>query len=334
MGAHPADHVEHGAGLVVGAGGTGAAEGLLAHHSAGALVVDVEVALRMEQGLLHHHDGFAVLGEDGAGQGVGRGFVADLQGLFQLVVRIDVHGDDGPEDLLDHGLIVRLLADDNGGLHEPALGIVAVAADHDLAVGAGLGAVNIALAAIEGGLVDDGTQEGVEILHVAHLDFLHHFLHRSQDIRPDALGNEGSGAGRALLALELEGAADDGSRQRPHKGGLMGKDEVLAAGLAHDARIVAVGGDVLADLLPDALENLGGAGEMEAGQLLPGDHVFRHIRAAAGHKVDDARGQTAVHQKLHEIVIGKHRRAGGLPDRHVADDGRGHGEVAADGGSI
>ena len=40
----PAQQVEHRTGLVVGAGGAGPPEGLLADHSAGGLVVDVEVA--------------------------------------------------------------------------------------------------------------------------------------------------------------------------------------------------------------------------------------------------------------------------------------------------
>src|SRR5580704_3111757 len=43
-GGDPADQVEHRAGLVVGAAGPGAAEGLLADDGAGGLVVDVEVA--------------------------------------------------------------------------------------------------------------------------------------------------------------------------------------------------------------------------------------------------------------------------------------------------
>ena len=46
------------------------AEGLLSHNRAGALVVDVEVAGGVAQGLLHLHDGLPVLGEDGAGRGV------------------------------------------------------------------------------------------------------------------------------------------------------------------------------------------------------------------------------------------------------------------------
>ena len=48
----PAHQVLRGAGLVVGAGGAAAAEGLLADDGAGRLVVDVEVAGRVAE-LLH-----------------------------------------------------------------------------------------------------------------------------------------------------------------------------------------------------------------------------------------------------------------------------------------
>ena len=45
----PAQQVDRGAGLVVGAGGAGAAERLLADHGTGGLVVDVEVARGVPQ---------------------------------------------------------------------------------------------------------------------------------------------------------------------------------------------------------------------------------------------------------------------------------------------
>ena len=44
-------------------------------------------------------------------------------------------------------------------------------------------------------------------------------------------------------------------------------DEVLAAGFADQARIGAVAADVLADLLPHAVEDGGAAGEVDAGEL-------------------------------------------------------------------
>ena len=45
--AYPADQVEVTAGLVVGAAAACAAEGLLAYHRAGGLIVDVEVTSRV-----------------------------------------------------------------------------------------------------------------------------------------------------------------------------------------------------------------------------------------------------------------------------------------------
>ena len=114
----------------------------------------------------------------------------------------------------------------------------------------------------------------------------------------------------------------------------MGEDEVLAAGLAHDAGIVAVGGDILADLLPDALEDFGGASEVEAGQFPAGEDVLGHIGTVAGHEVDDARRKSAVHEQLHVVIVRKHRRAGGLPERHITHDGRSCGQIPADGGEV
>src|SRR5690606_25476252 len=72
-GADPAGQIEDRTGLVVGAGGAGAAERLLADHRAGGLVVDVEVARREAQPLRRVGDGPAVPGDDRAGQRVGAG---------------------------------------------------------------------------------------------------------------------------------------------------------------------------------------------------------------------------------------------------------------------
>src|SRR5262245_61826716 len=71
-GGDPADQVPEAAGLVVGAGGAGAAEGLLADDGAGGLVVDVEVAGGVAEAGLGGVDGGAVAREHSAGQGVGR----------------------------------------------------------------------------------------------------------------------------------------------------------------------------------------------------------------------------------------------------------------------
>ena len=68
----PAQQVDRGAGLVVGAAGPAAAERLLADDRAGRLVVDVEVAGREPQLLLRPGDRAPVPGDDRAGQRVRR----------------------------------------------------------------------------------------------------------------------------------------------------------------------------------------------------------------------------------------------------------------------
>ena len=45
-------------------------------------------------------------------------------------------------------------------------------------------------------------------------------------------------------ALQLEGAAKEGDRERAHLGRGVSEDEVLTAGLTHEARVLVVVGDV------------------------------------------------------------------------------------------
>src|SRR5207253_7093476 len=88
---------------------------------------------------------------------------------------------------------------------------------------------------------------------------------------PRVGGDVEAGGRRALLPLVLEGAADDRRRDGLDVRGGVGDDEVLAAGLADDARVVAVPTDVLPDRLPDALEDGRRAGEVDAGELRAGE---------------------------------------------------------------
>src|SRR5207244_11580381 len=71
--ADPADQVPHRTGLVVGAGRPGPAEGLLPDHRSSRLVVHVEVASRVAEGILGLEHRLPVLGEDGAREAVRRG---------------------------------------------------------------------------------------------------------------------------------------------------------------------------------------------------------------------------------------------------------------------
>ena len=89
----------------------------------------------------------------------------------------------------------------------------------------------------------------------------------SLDLGVEALGDVGARGGRALLALELEGAAQQRHGQGLRLGAGMREDEVLAAGLAHQARIALVPLDVGAHGLPHPLEDRGRAREMHPGQI-------------------------------------------------------------------
>ena len=109
------------------------------------------------------------------------------------------------------------------------------------------------------------------------------------DLRDEALAELGPEVrrrvhprgGRALLPLVLEGAADDRRRQLVDVGGRVRDDEVLAAGLADDARVVAVLGDVRADRLPHRLEDRGRAGEVDAGEIGARERGVADLRAAS-----------------------------------------------------
>ncbi len=68
----------------------------------------------------------------------------------------------------------------------------------------------------------------------------------------------------------------------------MRDDEVLATGLADEARIVAVPVDVAADLPPQVLEGPGGAGEVDARQVLVGQNDIGDRVTVAVDQVDDA----------------------------------------------
>src|SRR5437868_10791452 len=80
--AGPADQVEEGPRLVVGAGGAGATERLQPDDRAGRLVVDVEVAGRVDELLGRFANRLPVGSENRAGQAVGAGPIAQVERLF------------------------------------------------------------------------------------------------------------------------------------------------------------------------------------------------------------------------------------------------------------
>ncbi len=110
----------------------------------------------------------------------------------------------------------------------------------------------------------------------------------------------------------------------------MRDDEVLAAGLADDARVVAVARDVLADRLPHPVEDGGRAGEVDAGEVSARERRIADGGAGAVDEVDHARRQARLLEELHQEVRGVRRGRGRLPDDGVAHQRRRGREVAAD----
>ena len=114
----------------------------------------------------------------------------------------------------------------------------------------------------------------------------------------------------------------------------MGNDEILSACLADDARVGAVAADVLAHLLPHAVEDGGAAGEVNARQLRRVEQDVGDLHRVAGNEVDDARRQSRVFEQAQDVVAAQHRARRGLPDDRVAHLRRRGRQVAADGGEV
>ena len=114
----------------------------------------------------------------------------------------------------------------------------------------------------------------------------------------------------------------------------MRHDEVLAAGLADEAGVGVVAGDVGAHLAPQVLEHPGRTGEVDAGQAAVGEHHVGHLRPGAVHEVDDARGQSGGFEQLHRRVGGDGLGLRGLPHHGVAHQRRRGRQVAGDGGEV
>ena len=102
----------------------------------------------------------------------------------------------------------------------------------------------------------------------------------------------GCGAGRRATRRSTSGP---GTRTQPRSerdeqrfgvGRGVGDDGVLAAGLTHDPRVVAVAVDVVPDLLPQVPEDRGRSREADAGEVLVGERAAGDVRTGSVHEVD------------------------------------------------
>src|SRR4051812_2154231 len=291
-----AAEVPDGAALVVGAGRAGAPERLLADHGAGGLVVDVVVARRVAQLRVRLVERLLVLGEHGSREAVDGGRVHEPQHLVPAAVVVDVRREDGCEQLVRYEDGMRIGDFEQRGFDEPPRQVVGPAAEESLGLGP---------CALEGRLVvaklptgDDGAQVGTRDGGVAHHQRAGVVDDLVAESGPEAAGGIEARGGRAFLPLVTVGGADAGKR-----GGLdvrrrVDEDEALAAGLAHEARVAAVAGDVRAHRLPNALERWSRAGERNRGQGGMRECDGAELGALALHDIDDPIGQARFDQQL------------------------------------
>jgi hypothetical protein len=246
-----------------------------------------------------------------------------------------VHTQDRPEVLGGEDLVLRVRALDHRRPDEPALAVVRRAAGDD-------GAGRRVFHQVErGGVlgerprVDDRAAEVGEVGDVAVRQRVGGggepvadaaLPQRTRHVRP-----RGS---RALLALVLERAPDERGDERVRLGAGVRDDEVLAAGLADQSRVRPVSGEVLPDGPPQRLERLGGAGEMDAGQVGVGERHLGHGDAVAGHHVDDTGRQAGRVEEPHREVRGELLGRRGLPHHGVAHQRGRRGQVAGDRGEV
>src|SRR5262249_38879277 len=200
-GGNPPHKIEGRARLVVGPRSPAASERLLAHYRARRFVVDVEVSRREAQLAKRSLDGLAISREDGSGQRIRRGLIAQAQRLLVLRVRVHVRADHRRDDFLAQNPVPGVGELNQSGAHEPAGAAVGFAAREDRRVGALFSQFDVRGDVLERVLVDHRAHEVSEIRHVPDSDLRDHLLKSSLELRPNRLGNVDPTNRRGLLPL-------------------------------------------------------------------------------------------------------------------------------------
>lgn len=280
-----------------------------------------------------------VLGEDGAGESVVGGTVDGLANLSERVgsgVIVDVGDEDGAEELAAEERVDRVGGGVDGRVDVVALAAVVLAADEQLELRVVLGLVNDAREFLEGTFVDDRAAEVGEVRGVANLQGRGLGDKNFLDDRPEGLGSVETGGSAALLALVLEGTPYRLLGSIFDVGGRMDKVEVLATGLANNARVALVGaiGNTGGDLAIQATENLGTSSEVKSGKFPVTKNYLGDFLSITWHELDDAGRQTGLKQDLVEQPVGGHGGRGRFPDNNITHQCGSAREVAGDGGEV
>lgn len=205
-------------------------------------------------------------------------------------------------------------------------------ADEELELRVGLGLVDYAGELLEGGFVDDGADEVGEVGGFADLEGGGFGDELLLEFGPDGFGDVEAGAGAALLALVFEGAADGLDGGVGDVGAGVDEMEVLAAGLADDARVALILalGDAIGDLAVQRAEDGGTAGVVQSRELAVRQHGLGDFHGITRHPLDDVRGETSLNEDLVYQPVGCNGCGGRFPDHNVTHQGGGGGKVSSD----
>ena len=182
--------------------------------------------------------------------------------------------------------------------------------------------------------VDDGAHEVAEVGDVAHRKLAHLGDEPVPESGPQAARDEEARRGGALLSLVLERPADDRRRERVRIRARMGEDEVLAACLADDPRIVAIPLQAAGDRPPHAVEHRCRAREVDACEIRARERGVPDGGAGAEDEVDHAGREACLLEELHQEVRGERRGGCGLPEDRVPHERGARREVAGDGREV
>jgi hypothetical protein len=333
----PSQQVQQGSSLIVGSRHSSTAKRLLTNDSTGRLVVDVKVSSSVSEQLGGQHNRFSVLSKDRTSQSVGRGFVTEMKSFFVLISRIDVDSEDGAKDFLGHELRLGVLRNNDGGFNKVSNAVITLASSNDFVFfGVGFGNLNVALDVVEGVLVDDGRDEGGEVVALAHLHGGEDALEFCLGLRPHRVGEVGARAGAALLSLIFKRGSNSVVHDVVDISRSVDKVEVLASSFSDNAGVRAVETilQVHRGLVENVIEHASAASKVQAGKVRGVDEDVSDQSTRAGQKVDDTGRHARFFQDAEEDVVGKDSSGCGFPEDDVAHHSRGGWEIGADGGEV
>ncbi len=246
-----------------------------------------------------------------------------------------MHSEYGSEVLGREHLVRGVGAHDNRRLHEEADPVVGASTDQHRHGRVSAQACEQGRQPVEGPPVDHCPAEKAQ---VGHITVGQRRGLRDQPLtqaRPPQRGGQvGAGRRRALLPLVLEGAPDQRDNERVRIGAGVGHDEVLAAGLADQSRVVTVAVDPLGDRPPHRTEGGRRSGEVHPGELPVPQRHRRDRRAVPGDHIDHSCRKTRRHQQRHGVVSGELLGRARLPDHRVTHDRRSGRQVRRDRGEV